>query len=107
MRHLQKNELTLPISRPELKSEIAANTGLNCQKICAENGRLRPSWRRERNWDRTFSARANGRRVTWLIGQTAAWPEAGSNSGKIPKISICKRSLAHRHHLMLRTEPPN
>src|SRR4051812_36306737 len=45
----EKNELTLPISSPELKPEIAANDGLNCQQSCAENRRLRTSWRRE--WD--------------------------------------------------------
>jgi hypothetical protein len=53
--HLEKNELPWPISSPEPKSEIAANTGRNCQQSCAENRRLRPSWRRERNWVRTFS----------------------------------------------------
>jgi hypothetical protein len=47
MGHLEKNELTLPISSPEFKPEIAANNGLNCQQRCAENRRLRPSWRTE------------------------------------------------------------
>jgi hypothetical protein len=49
MCHLEKNKLTLPSSSPELKSEIAANTGLNCQQNSAENRRLRPSWRSERD----------------------------------------------------------
>jgi hypothetical protein len=59
MGHLEKNELTLPISRLELKSEIAANTGLNCLQNCAENRRLRLGWRRERgsNWRYARSAR--------------------------------------------------
>jgi hypothetical protein len=33
MSHLEKNEMTLPISSAELKSEIAANTGLNCHNL--------------------------------------------------------------------------
>src|SRR3954463_6086098 len=37
------------------KSEIAANTGLSSQHPRAENRRPGPSWRRERNWDPTFS----------------------------------------------------
>jgi len=55
MGHLEKNKLTLPISGPELKYEIAANNGLNCQQSCAENRLLRSIWRRERNWGQTFS----------------------------------------------------
>jgi hypothetical protein len=51
-----ENGRTLPIRRPELKSEIAANTGPNYQHPRTEKRRLRRSWRRERNWDRTFSA---------------------------------------------------
>jgi hypothetical protein len=34
----------------------AAVIGLLCQQTRAENTRLRPGWRRERNWGRTFSA---------------------------------------------------
>jgi hypothetical protein len=33
MGHLEKNELTLPISSPELKSEIAAKLGLISNKV--------------------------------------------------------------------------
>jgi hypothetical protein len=36
----------LPFRSPEPKSEIAANTGLNCQHLRAENRRLRRGWRR-------------------------------------------------------------
>src|SRR5882672_1610608 len=46
----------LPFRSPESKTEIAANTGLNSQHLRTENRRLQRSWRRERNWDRTFSA---------------------------------------------------
>jgi hypothetical protein len=60
MSHSEKNEPPLPIRSPELKSEITANTGLNCQQSRAENILLGPSWRRERNWDRTFSTSNNG-----------------------------------------------
>jgi transcription elongation factor Elf1 len=45
--HLEKNKPTPLIRRPELKSEIAANTGLNFRQPGAENIRRRPSWRRK------------------------------------------------------------
>jgi hypothetical protein len=60
-RALERSELfgeewrALPIGRPDLRSEIATNAGLNCEYPGAENRRLRRSWRRERNWDPTFS----------------------------------------------------
>jgi len=49
MSYSEKNEPTRPIRSPEIKSEIAANIGLNCPQPGAENRRLRPSWRT--NWD--------------------------------------------------------
>jgi hypothetical protein len=49
MSQSEKNKPPQRIGSPELKSEIAANTGLNFQQSRAENIRLRPSWRRE--WD--------------------------------------------------------
>jgi hypothetical protein len=39
----ENNGRALPIRSPELKSEIAANTGLNCKYPRAENKRLRRS----------------------------------------------------------------
>ena len=49
MGHSEKNEPDLPIRGPEFKLEIAAATGLNCLQLRAENTRLRPSWRSERD----------------------------------------------------------
>jgi hypothetical protein len=44
------------VGSPELKLEIATDTGLNCQSDRVEKTGLRPIWRRERNCGRTFSA---------------------------------------------------
>ena len=52
----EKNRATLPVGSPELELEMARTTGLNCQRTRLENTRLWESWRRERNWGRTFSA---------------------------------------------------
>jgi hypothetical protein len=49
MSQLEKNNPPLRIGSPELKSQIAANTELNCPQSPAENIRLRPRWRRERD----------------------------------------------------------
>jgi hypothetical protein len=59
MSHSEKNEPPLPIRSPELKSEIAANTGLNCQQSRAENIRLQPSWRSERDSDSRYGPTTN------------------------------------------------
>jgi len=45
----------LPVGSPERELEMAVATGLNCQQDRAENARPWASWRRERNWARTFS----------------------------------------------------
>ena len=55
MSHSEKKGRILPIRGPELKSEIAANTGVHYQHPRAEKRWQRRSWRRERNWGRTFS----------------------------------------------------
>lgn len=47
--HSEKNGRPLPIRSPEPKSEIVANTALNCQHLRTENRRLRRSWRSERD----------------------------------------------------------
>ena len=45
-----------PIESPKLKREIATVIGLNCPLDRLENALPSASWRRERNWDLTFSA---------------------------------------------------
>jgi hypothetical protein len=51
----ENNKLTLPVTGPEHNIEIAAATGIICQHVHPENTWPWVSWRRERNWDLTFS----------------------------------------------------
>jgi hypothetical protein len=52
----EKNRTIPSVGGPELKSEMATDTGLNCQANRSEKTLRLPLWRRERNWSRTFSA---------------------------------------------------
>ena len=52
---LENNSLALPTKSPERSEKSLLLLGAYCPQVCAENTWPRPSWRRERNWDRTFS----------------------------------------------------
>jgi hypothetical protein len=57
------------------KLEMAAVTVLNCQRVRPENVRLCISWRRERNWGRTFSTQYSSEFWrTWFLVKAGPRP---------------------------------
>ncbi len=54
----ETNSAVLPVGSPELKLDMATAAGLNYRRR-PENTRPCESWRRERNWLRTFSTKVS------------------------------------------------
>jgi hypothetical protein len=67
----ENNRAVVPVGSPELELEMAPATGLNRQRDRLENPRPWASWRRERNWGRTFSTQA--RVVQRILAKRSVW----------------------------------